>query len=276
MLPNEVLEKINGNFNQSIVVYVSSSTSNTPPDRCAVFGLRWFGPRNEMYMCGHGTLAAAEAIFCRLDVTENITTLQFETLSGTLTAHRIGDQISLELPAGTTVSASTEEKAVLEGIFACALAKPAVNIRYIGYGGPGFSNYLLVEVNEAEKLSEWWPNVDHFAELAPCMQILVVTSAAQAKGIAYETRMFAPTISVREDHICGATHCLNAPYWAAKVQDIHVDEGYTDGKLQHAKAVSVCSSDIWVSYFAVKNRVQIRGNVKHVAVGMLELTDVVV
>jgi PhzF family phenazine biosynthesis protein len=56
MLPNEILEKINDNFNQPIVVYVSSPQSDTPPKSGgAVFGLRWFGPRNEMRICGHGT-----------------------------------------------------------------------------------------------------------------------------------------------------------------------------------------------------------------------------
>ncbi|KAF8187875.1 hypothetical protein K438DRAFT_2149865 [Mycena galopus ATCC 62051] len=245
ILPKEVLEKINDNFNQPIVVYVSSPTSDTPPKSGrAVFGLRWFGPRNEVQICGHGTLAAAEAIFRRLDLSNHVNTLEFETPSATLTAHRINDQISVELPAGTTFPASAEEKAAVEGIFARALAKPRVDICYIGYGEHGFSNYLLVEVDEAEKLSEWQPNVEHFAELAPRTQILVVTAGTQAEGIVYETRMFAPTIGVREDHVCGSAHCLNAPYCAAKAQDGNIEGGYSDGKPQHAKAVSVRGGDI--------------------------------
>ncbi|KAF7342261.1 Diaminopimelate epimerase-like protein [Mycena venus] len=275
MLPNEVLQKVNDNFNQPIGVFVFPPESNTPPKNGrAVFGLRWFGPRNEMRICGHGTLAAAEVIFRRLEPAENITTLEFETLSGILTAHRVGDQISMELPAGTTVPASPEESAVVGNIFARALAKPIVNIRYVGYGGPGFTNYLLVEVDEAENLSEWRPNTDAFAELGPRTQILVVTSAGRTKGIAYETRMFAPTIGVPEDHVCGSAHCLNAPYWAAKAQDGGVAGGLADGKPQHAKAVSARGGDIWASYFATRDRVQIRGHVKPVAVGTLDLTDI--
>ncbi|KAJ7303037.1 hypothetical protein DFH08DRAFT_794014 [Mycena albidolilacea] len=269
MLPNEILEKINDNFNQPIVVYISSPQSDTPPKSGgAVFGLRWFGPRNEMRICGHGTLAAAEAIFGRSELAENVTTLEFQTLSGILTAHRVGNQISMELPAGTTVSASPEETGAVQDIFARALSKPSVDIRYIGYGGPGFSNYLLVEVDKGEKLSEWRPN----AELAPRTQILVVTSAAQEEGIAYETRMFGPTIGVPEDHVCGSAHCLNAPYWAAKA----LDGGYVDGKPQHAKAVSARGGDIWASYFRAAERVQMRGNVTPVAAGTLDLTGVVV
>lgn len=111
------------------------------------------------------------------------------------------------------------------------------------------------------------------AELAPRTQILVVTSASRAEGIAYETRMFAPSIGVREDHACGSAHCLNAPYWAVKAQD--ADGEYTAGKPQHAKAVSVRGGDIWAAYFAAAGRVRVRGDVKRVAVGTLELGGVV-
>ena len=65
MLPNEVLEKINNNFNQPIVVYVSPPTSGTlPKNGCAVFGLRWFGPRNEVHICGHGT-RTSDFVLCK-------------------------------------------------------------------------------------------------------------------------------------------------------------------------------------------------------------------
>jgi hypothetical protein len=114
--------------------------------------------------CGF-KVAAAEAIFGRPELAENVTTLEFQTLSGILTAHRVGNQISMELPAGTTVSASPEETGAVQDIFARALSKPSVDIRYIGYGGPGFLNYLLVEVDKGEKLSEWRPNIDCFVRI---------------------------------------------------------------------------------------------------------------
>jgi predicted PhzF superfamily epimerase YddE/YHI9 len=117
-------------------------------------------------------VAAAEAIFRQLDPAKNVTTLEFETLSGTLTAHRVGEQIMMELPAGTTVPASTNETAVVQNIFARALGTASVDINYIGYGGPGFSNYLLVEVNAAESLSEWRPDIDCFVRLCLSISIL--------------------------------------------------------------------------------------------------------
>ncbi|KAJ7722841.1 hypothetical protein B0H16DRAFT_1599817 [Mycena metata] len=270
-LPNEILQQINDNFNKPIVVYVSPPKTLVPPKPgTAVFALRWFGPRNEMKICGHGTLAAAESIFRRLDPSKEISTLEFETLSGLLSAQRVGDKIQMELPAGSTLPASVEESSLVDDVFARAVGRPSVGIRYMGYGGPGFTNYLLVEVDKSEKLGEWRPKVQHFAELAPRTQILVVTSASDTQGIAYETRMFAPSIGVGEDHVCGSAHCLNAPYWAAKAQD----GGYTEGKAQHAKAVSIRGGEIWAEYFASSSRVKIRGNVKPVAVGTLDLSDI--
>ncbi|KAJ7692896.1 hypothetical protein B0H17DRAFT_512800 [Mycena rosella] len=270
---DNVLEKIKDNFNQPIVVYVFPPKIDTPQQNgVAVFGMRWYGPWGEVHICGHGTLAATEAIFRRLDPTEQIHTLEFQTLSGTLTAQRAGDKISMELPAGRTLPASTEEAHAVHAVFCRALGKPSVAINYIGYGGPGFKNYLMVEVAEAEDLATWRPKVEHFAELAPRTQILVVTSASRHSGISYETRMFAPTIGVPEDHACGSAHCLNAPYWAGK-------RGYSNGHEQQSKGVSVRGGDIWAAYFEGvgedPGRVQLRGNVKLTASGTLDLTDVV-
>ncbi|KAJ6464870.1 hypothetical protein C8R45DRAFT_1174148 [Mycena sanguinolenta] len=450
-LPDEILLKISENFNQPIVVYISPLKCNRAPQKgCAAFGLRWFGPRNEVRICGHGTLAAADAIFRRLDPSANITTLEFETLSGILTAHRVGDQICMDLPAGTTLPVSADETAVvqinsrfsdygqlklplvnfirpgrqivvnldqigdretggrakgsdllltdpqimtypyeclslhdnlsdpvsrkiadgkdifgggnvgsvfenlpqqhvcnaycswfnlpvmkglievnpwrasvritqpargtadrvaegplivahtpgalssatsaichhavgyianqrgalafhMQDVFSRALAKPSVVIPYVGYGGPGFENYLFVEVEKSEDLREWRPNIDCFAELPSRTEILVVSSASKEPGIAYETRMFAPSIGVREDHVCGSAHCLNAPYWAIKAQGGQANGEYTKGKPQHAKAVSARGGDICAEYFAVEKRVRIRGNVKCVMVGRLTL-----
>ncbi|KAJ7120241.1 hypothetical protein C8R44DRAFT_853518 [Mycena epipterygia] len=269
---DDVLEKINNNFNKPIVVYVSPPETGTPPRQgVAVFKLRWFGPWGEVRICGHGTLAATEAILRRLNPTDGINILEFQTLSGILTAQRIDDKISMELPAGTSLPASSAEAQAVHAVFSRALGKPNVNIRYVGHGGRGFENYLLVEVDEAEELSTWRPKAEHFAELPSRTQILVVTSASRRSGISYETRMFAPTIGVPEDHACGSAHCLNAPYWAAK-------RGYTDGQEQHAKAVSARGGDVWAAYFQgvgdEMGRVQLRGNVKLTASGTLDLTDV--
>lgn len=112
-------------------------------------------------------MAAAEAILRRLDPTDGINILEFKTLSGTLTAQRIDDKISMELPAGTSLPASPAETQAVQTVFSRALEKPSVNIRYVGHGGPGFENYLLVEVDEAEELSTWRPKAELFVGRLP-------------------------------------------------------------------------------------------------------------
>ncbi|KAJ7209288.1 hypothetical protein GGX14DRAFT_632599 [Mycena pura] len=249
ILPDDVLKKINDNFNQPIVVYVSP-----PKPGSTAYGLRWFSPWNEVNICGHGTLAAAEAIFRRIDPAEDITTLEFHSKSGRLTAQRVPDKIRIELPAGTTVPASAEETRVIEDVFSRALGKSRAGasvIRYAGFGGPGFKNYLLVEVDVGEELATWQPKVQHFAELAPRTQILVVTSASRKEGIACETRIFAPVLGVPEDHVCGSAHCLNGPYWARKAEAQRAADGlasgnYANGRPQHAKVVvNVIRPTVW-------------------------------
>lgn len=107
-------------------------------------------------------VAAAEVVFRRLGPSRKINTIEFETLSGSLTAQRVGDRIQMELPAGSTLPASATESSAVEAVLARAIGKPSVGIRYVGFGGPGFINYLLVEVEKTEKLGEWRPRVEHF------------------------------------------------------------------------------------------------------------------
>ncbi|KAJ7482018.1 hypothetical protein FB451DRAFT_1085706 [Mycena latifolia] len=272
MPSNRVLGKIKDNFNQPIVVFISPPKSDTPKkESVAVFGIRWYGPWDEVPICGHGTLAATEAIFRRLDPADKITTLEFQSLSGLLTAHREPDnKITMSFPAGTTIPASKEETQGVEAIFGRAVGKDSVAINYVGHGGPGFKNYMLVEVDASEELSTWRPDPQQFAALER-VHILVVTSASRQDGIAYETRMFAPNIGNPEDHVCGSANCLNAPYWAGK-------RGYPSGYEQHAKAVSIRGGEIWSTYFegvgGEPGRVQMRGHVKHTASGTLDLADV--
>ncbi|KAJ7468254.1 hypothetical protein B0H11DRAFT_2284203 [Mycena galericulata] len=272
ILPDDVLEKIKDIFNQPIVVYVFPPKANTLHKQgVAAFGLRWYGPWGEVKICGHGTLSAAEAIFRKLELFEETKTLEFQTLSGILTAQRVNNKISMDLPAGITIPASTEEARLVEAAFCLALGKPEVAIRYGGYGGPGYENYLFVEVDISEELSTWRPDAQHFVKFAPRTHILVVTSASRQPGISYETRMFAPALGVPEDHVCGSAHCLNAPYWAAK-------HGHPSGEEQYAKAVSKRGGDIWATYFEgdgdERGRVRLRGHVKLTASGTLDLTDI--
>ncbi|KAJ7616087.1 hypothetical protein FB45DRAFT_935258 [Roridomyces roridus] len=266
-LADQVLENINKNFNQPIVVFVSPpKPGTTKKPGVATFGLRWFGPQNgEVQICGHGTLAATGAIFQRLPPAKNIRTLEFQTLSGLITATRADDgKICMDLPAGTTIPATQQETESVRAAFCLALKKPTVALQYVAHGGPGFEQYLFVEVPVSEELAKWTVDSQPLLAFSPRTHIVVVTSASADPAIAYETRMFAPKLGVLEDHACGSAHCLNAPFWAAKHQRPSDFE-------QHARSVSMRSGDIWATHIQEEDKVRVRGDVKITASGILRL-----
>ena len=66
---------------------------------CDCYSLRWFTPTREVELCGHATLAAAEALYSTKRVSEN-KRIAFETVySGILYAKKIGDLIQLDFPS---------------------------------------------------------------------------------------------------------------------------------------------------------------------------------
>lgn len=60
------------------------------------FGLRWFTPTNEVDLCGHATLSSAAVLFYHYGNTNSL--LEFDTMSGILTAERRDNLITLDLP----------------------------------------------------------------------------------------------------------------------------------------------------------------------------------
>jgi predicted PhzF superfamily epimerase YddE/YHI9 len=58
--------------------------------------LRWFTPRTEVPLCGHGTLASAWVVTERLD--PGCERVVFHTLSGPLTVQRRGDRFVMDFP----------------------------------------------------------------------------------------------------------------------------------------------------------------------------------
>ncbi len=62
------------------------------------WNLRWFTPVQEVELCGHATLASAFVLWENGTVKPGVP-ISFETLSGTLTAQKDGEWITLDFPA---------------------------------------------------------------------------------------------------------------------------------------------------------------------------------
>lgn len=167
----ESLQKIAKNFGQPITVFVSPISSS------ADFSIRWFMPESELPICGHGTIAAAKAIF---DSPNNIWPmdgngkipqekgeeglLRFRTIVGkVVTARKIVergndgkdvDRIQIAFPHTLVIPIlpGTPEADNLQIVLSRALRSETVSARFMGRGGEGYEHYLMVELDESENL----------------------------------------------------------------------------------------------------------------------------
>ncbi|KAJ7070537.1 phenazine biosynthesis PhzF protein [Mycena amicta] len=226
----ETLKKISTNFNQPITAFVYTTpnkTNLTPDGKTATFNIRWFTPtQTEIALCGHGTLAAARAIFARGLVGDGVDVLGFQTRRGKLVhayrredGHNAGIKLEIRLPMSTITELEDEEE---RNRVVQAVQKAfgeILNVEFVGKGGVGFEDYVLVElkVGEGKALGDY--EVDTSAFLETGYTVNVVTTPSGAAEPLFFSRMFAPAAfppGSAEDHVCGSAHCLLSPYWSRK------------------------------------------------------------
>nr|WP_321502432.1 PhzF family phenazine biosynthesis protein [uncultured Dethiosulfovibrio sp.] len=158
------------------------------------FRLRWFTPGGEIDLCGHATLATAYVI--SRYVRPEPSTIDFETLSGTLIVEKKGELFEMDFPAYDLKPVTlTDQVADAIGV----MPKEA----YMG------RDLLCVLDSEAE-VRGLTPNMDKLLNLDGLL--LHVTT----QGTDYDcvSRSFAPKLNVPEDPVCGSGHCHILPYWA--------------------------------------------------------------
>jgi len=165
----------------------------------AGYHLRWFTPATEVDLCGHATLASAYVIFQLLE--PELSSVNFETLSGPLTVTRQGDLLTLDFPARPPLPA-TPCAGLLEALGGQPEAVLAAR------------DYMIVYGSEAE-VRALQPNmmgllrIDRFAVIA--------TAPATTPGVDFVSRFFAPAQGVPEDPVTGSAHCTLVPYWAQRL-----------------------------------------------------------
>ncbi|KAJ7157158.1 hypothetical protein C8R46DRAFT_421128 [Mycena filopes] len=217
----DTLKKIAVNFNQPITSVVGSRIPCPDDETVAAWHIRWFtASAHEVALCGHGTVAAASAIFNHSGlVPDSVTTVEFHTrTAGVMRARRVGADgaVEIRLPVGTLTEVSAAENPKITTALAKAFKREPV-IKYLGVGGKGFESYLVVELDEQENLAKCEVNMSAFLETG--YQTNVITTAASSGEELFVSRMFAPQIlppPFSEDAVCGSAHCLIAPYWAKK------------------------------------------------------------
>jgi predicted PhzF superfamily epimerase YddE/YHI9 len=162
--------------------------------------IRWFTPRVEVPLCGHGTLASAAVVMERLEPQRS--EVVFQSLSGPLTVRRSEAGYAMDFPSRPSIR--------LPGIpdgFAAALGTQPLEVHANEF------NYLalLPDVAAVEALAP------DFRALARLDRPGVIVTARGDDGFDFTSRYFAPAKGVDEDPVTGGAHCMLAPFWAPRL-----------------------------------------------------------
>ncbi|KAF8204449.1 hypothetical protein K438DRAFT_1580305 [Mycena galopus ATCC 62051] len=238
-LEEDQLMKIAANFNQPMTSVIGPQIP-TADKTVAAFTIRWFLPTfREVSICGHGTMVAARAIFERNLVADSVEVIEFHTkTAGVMRARKVGkDGIQIRLPSTTVTEVSSEESPKIAAAVSKAFGRN-VAIKYMGVGGKGFENYVMIELDEQENLGK--SKIDAAALLDTGYMTNVITTASSSGEDLFVSRMFAPEVIQSpdyEDQVCGSAHCLTAPYW-------HNKSGLASDQEFSAKMVSSRGGDL--------------------------------
>ncbi|KAI0259365.1 hypothetical protein BC834DRAFT_906539 [Gloeopeniophorella convolvens] len=252
-LPDATLQTVAANFNQPITVFVAPKEAGTA--QVPTFGIRWFTPSIEAPLCGHGTLAAGAAL---LALHADAQAIRFEATSGKhLIARRAEEgRVEIDLDSERAEALKPAEDTKLRGVLARALGKD-VPVKYTGHGVTHLHMYALAEVDTLD-LKNIKVDVNAFRDSSFLVHVIVAPSLVP--GVAFESRMFAPSAGLPEDPVCGTAHTLSTPYW--------MDANSLSGAV-FAKQVSERGGDLRVLLDSTEGRIKLAGEVRTVSKGEL-------
>lgn len=157
--------------------------------------LRWFTPTVEIDLCGHGTLAAAVALYDALPAI--CPPYTFETKSGPLTVKRLEhNQWEIDLPARKPKPTSIPPQIQ-------AAVKPPIQGAFLN------RDLILIMENEMA-IRELTPEMALLAQDSSFAQIFT----APGDNCDFVSRVFAPGAGVPEDPVTGSAHAELIPLWA--------------------------------------------------------------
>jgi PhzF family phenazine biosynthesis protein len=165
------------------------------------FGLRWFTERDELVLCGHGTLASAHALWAAGGVPRD-RTIHFETRGGRLSARWNDGWVHLDFPAEPATP--VEPPATL--LEALGMRPARVLRNRLDY---------LVELESEQAVRTIAPDFEKL--LAVETRGVIVTAASASAEADFVSRFFCPSVGVNEDPVTGSAHCALGPFWAERL-----------------------------------------------------------
>ncbi len=177
-----------------------SETAFVSPLGESDFHLRWFTPKIEVDLCGHGTLAAAHTLWEAKRLARQ-QPARFRTRSGWLTATARAGWIELDFPARPP-----RPIGVPPGLEAALGSRPRAVLATHGQ--------YLVELDQQETVRGLRPDLERLAGFEA--RGIIVTAAGTGE-FDFVSRYFAPAAGIPEDPVTGSAHCCLAPYWGQKL-----------------------------------------------------------
>ncbi|WP_075185293.1 PhzF family phenazine biosynthesis protein [Teredinibacter haidensis] len=192
LLPDSSLQQIAAELNQPI-------TSFVVPNGERGYLLRHFGPKNQVEICGHGTVAASHVVREYLGHIGEDIIFCLGRIKVRVGIH--SDGFELEMPK-----------------FLC---KPIIDV-------PCVNKFLGVKVKQMYKsfydvIAEF-PSEHMVRSLRPDFSVPLVGSirallvTAPGRDTDYCYRVFAPSIGVDEDYFCGSANGALGPLWSHKLK----------------------------------------------------------
>jgi len=182
-------------FVQSLEAIQINSTS--------IFSLRWFTPKYEVDLCGHGTIAASEILFNNIGIKNE--KIMYETKSGRLIANKNDKGIALDFPIDEPLNVDLS-KDILE-----AMGIESYENAVIGKN----TNKLIIHLKTENEVLKLTPNFEKMKELEFERNVkgVGVTCIGNEK-YDFISRYFNPWAGVNEDPVTGSVHTLLAAYWS--------------------------------------------------------------
>ncbi|MFD3564577.1 PhzF family phenazine biosynthesis protein [Streptomyces sp. NPDC058686] len=176
-----------------------------PPGGDADWALRWFTPKTEVDMCGHGTLATAHVLRSTGAADGPV---RFATRSGVLVATpREDGTITLDFPTAPLTRVDSPE-----GVAAALGAEP------LSVHDPGRQvGGLLVELADEKTVRALTPDLKALAARSEVGVIATARAADPDGGYDFVSRCFFPGLGIDEDPVTGSAHTALAPFWSARL-----------------------------------------------------------
>lgn len=244
-LDDESLRKVAAENNLSATAFFVQSGRLPGVGPC---NLRWFTPRCEIRLCGHGTLAAGYVVLNLLSLGGEW--VRFDTrFGGALTVRKDGEMFSMDFPALASKTLPNPPDALFRALGSRLDPSPRV-LEVLEVN----DTYVVVHENESA-IQGISPDFALLEQLHP----FAVSVTAPGDEVDFVSRYFAPSYGVPEDPVTGSAHCALAPYWSRRL-----------GKLSlHAGQLSERGGEVFCEMAG--NRVSIKGSAVLTLKGTIEL-----